>query len=281
MVRALTTLVALLLLAVVPVFADVPPSQGVKFEQKLREQLPLNLRFHDESGRTVTLGDYFHGKPVILVLAYYRCPQLCSQILNGVVKAMLDMDLQLGKDYEIVTVSFDAREKPDLAAAKKRTYVDRYARPGTAEAWHFLTGDEASIRQLTDAVGFHFRYDEKFDQFAHPSGIMIVTPQGRLSRYLFNVDFKARDVQLALVEAAENKIGSPSDYVLLLCFLHYDETQGKYTASVLKIVRLGGVITVLAIVTMVSIFLWKEKRHARLVAEQASAEAHEAATGPA
>jgi len=245
--------------------ADAPPSQGVRFDQKLDSQVPLDLTFRDETGQNVKLRDYFTDKPVVLVLAYYRCPQLCTQVLNGLVQAMLEMDDKPNQDYRIVTVSFDAREKPELAAAKKKTYVeDRYGRPGAQQAWHFLTGDQANIKSLADAVGFHFRYDERFDSFAHPSGIMVLTPKGRLSRYLFGIDYNPRDLQLALYEASNGKIGSPSNYFLLLCFLHYDESLGKYTPAVMKILRTGGVLTVLGIIALVSTLVWNEKRKARL-----------------
>lgn len=269
MVRTLTCLAALVfLLAPNPLRADVPPSQGVSFEQKLNAQVPLDCSFRDETGQTVRLGDYFTDKPVILVLAYYRCPQLCTQVLNGLVQAILEIDAKPNKDYRILTVSFDARETPKLAAAKKRVYVEeRYGRPGGVEAWHFLTGDEKSIKSLTDAVGFHFRYDPKFDQFAHASGIMVLTPQGRVSRYLYGIEYNPRDLELSLVEASSNKIGTPTDYFLLLCFLHYDETLGKYTPAVLKMVRVGGVLTVLGIVLMVGLMLRSERRQAHMAHE--------------
>jgi protein SCO1/2 len=257
----------LLLLADVPARADenrLPRSlQKVGFDQKLNEEIPLDLVFRDENGSEVALADYFgHGKPVILVLAYYRCPMLCTEVLNGLVRALLEVSLQMGKDYDVLTVSFDAREKPDIAAAKKKTYVERYGRPGAEVGWHFLTGEQDAIDGLTQAVGFHYSYDPTKDQFAHASGIMVLTPTGRISRYFYDVQFSPRDLRLGLVEASNNKIGSPVDQVLLFCF-HYDPTEGKYGPAVMNFVRLGGVVTVIGIIGMV-IWLWRsERRRAR------------------
>ncbi len=163
--------------------------QNVGFDQRLNEQVPLDLHFHDETGRDVTLGQYFTGKPVILVLAYYRCPMLCTLVLNGLVQGMLQMDFNVGREFQVITVSFDPRETPELAAEKKKTYLARYRRPGAAEGWHFLTGSEDSIRKLTQAVGFRYVYDEQAAQFAHATGIMILTPGGKISRYFYDVQY--------------------------------------------------------------------------------------------
>ncbi len=230
---------------------SLPPSlRGVGFDQRVNEQVPLDLGFHDEAGREVHLADYFHGKPVILILAWYRCPMLCTEVLNGVTRSMLDMSLTAGKDFEVLTVSFDPREGPELAAAKKKTYLERYGRPGADAGWHFLTGDEKSINRLTDAVGFRYTYDEYHDQFAHASGIMVLTPTGKLYRYFLDIKYPARDLQLSLVQASDNKVGSVVDQALLFCF-HYDPSQGKYGPAIMNLVRLGGILTVLAIGLMV------------------------------
>ncbi len=243
---------------------SLPPSlRQVRFDQHLGEQVPLDLPFKDEAGRDVMLGDYFgHGKPVILVLAYFRCPMLCTEVLNGLVRAMLDMNLTLGKDYDVVTVSFDARETPEMATAKKKTYVERYGRPGADAAWHFLTGGEESIQKLTKAVGFEYHYDAKYDQFAHASGIMVLTPTGTLARYFFDIQYSPRDLRLGLVEASSNKVGTPADQILLYCF-HYDPAEGRYGATIMNFLRAGGVLTICAMGTMVFCFWRWERRRAR------------------
>jgi protein SCO1/2 len=230
----------------------------VGFDQRLNEQVPLELEFRDEAGRTVRLADCFDGKPVVLVLAYYRCPMLCTQVLNGLVKAMLDMHLSAGRDFNVLTISFDPRERPELAAAKKHTYLERYGRPGAEQGWHFLTGDEAPIRRLTEAVGFRYTYDPRHDVFAHASGIMVLTPGGKISRYFYDVKYSPRDLRLGLVEASEGRIGSPVDKVLLYCF-HYDPREGKYGVVIMNFVRAGGVLTVLALAAFAGI-LWRRER---------------------
>jgi protein SCO1/2 len=240
--------------------STLPPLlREVGFDQRLDEQVPLDLVFRDEAGGSVKLGDYFHGKPVILVLAYYRCPMLCTLVLNGLAQGMLDMPFDAGKEYEVVTVSFDPRETPAQAAAKKKTYLERYGRPGAAAGWHFLTGDEEPILALTKAVGFRYAYDAKRDEFAHASGIMVLTPMGRISRYFYDVKFPGRDLRLGLVEASENKIGSPVDQILLFCF-HYDPTAGKYGPAVMTFVRIGGVLTMLGLAAFVGLLFRGERR---------------------
>jgi len=239
--------------------------QDVGFDQRLDQQVPLDAVFRDETGQSVSLGDYFAGKPVILVLAYYKCPMLCTQVLNGLVRALLDVPLDIGKDFNVVTVSFDPRETPELAAAKKKSYLERYGRPGAEAGWHFLTGEQESITRLAEAVGFRYRYDEKNDQFAHASGILVLTPRGRIARYFYDIRYSPRDLRLGLVEASENKIGSPADQVLLFCF-HYDPAEGKYGATVMNFVRLGGAFTVLGIGGLMAV-LWRHgRRKARLAA---------------
>jgi protein SCO1/2 len=250
---------------------SLPPLlRDVRFEQRLNEQTPLDLEFKDEVGQNVRLGRYFGKKPVILVLAYFRCPKLCTEVLNGLVRAMLDMSFDAGKEFEIVTVSFDARETPVMAALKKKTYVERYGRPGADAAWHFLTGDQEAIDRLTQAVGFHYMYDAAHDQFAHASGIMVLTPTGKISRYFYDVHYSRRDLHLGLVEASENKIGSPVDNILLYCF-HYDPTAGRYGPAIMNILRAAGVLTVLGIGAFLTIMWRGEPRKARLAEEQIAA----------
>jgi protein SCO1/2 len=240
--------------------SGLPPQlQKVGFDQRLGEQVPLDTTFVDESGHTVQLGKYFHGKPVILVMAYYRCPMLCTLVLNGLVQGMLDMSFDVGNQFEVVTVSFDPRETPDLAAAKKQTYVSRYGRPGAAAGWHFLTGKEDSIRRLATAVGFRYVYDSATDQYAHAAGIMIVTPSGKLARYFYDLRYPGRDLRLGLIEASANKIGSPVDQVLLFCF-HYDPIAGKYGVAVMNFVRLGGVLTIVVLGAFIGVQFRRERR---------------------
>jgi protein SCO1/2 len=240
-----------------------PVLRDVRFDQRLNAQVPLDAPFVDENGRPVHLGDYFGRKPVILVLAYYRCPMLCTQVLNGLVRSLLDIPFDVGKEFDVVTVSFDPRETPELAAAKKHTYVDRYARPGANEGWHFLTGEESSIKRLTDAVGFQYVYDPRHDQFAHASGIVVLTPSGRIARYFYGIDFAPRDLRFGLEEASENRIGSPVDRAVLFFCFHYDPIEGRYGPVIMNLVRLGGVLTILAIGTFLAVMWRQERRKAR------------------
>ena len=225
---------------------------GVGIDQKLNEQLPLDLVLKNENGESVKLGDYFGKKPVVLSLVYYQCPMLCNQMLNGMVTAFRVMSFVPGKEFEVVTISFDPRETPELAAAKKKTYVDylpEYKRASAAAGWHFLTADEASIARITSAVGFRYHWDDATNQFAHASGIYVATPQGKLARYFYGIEYAPRDLRLGLIEAAENKIGSPVDQLLLYCY-HYDPATGKYGAAVMNMMRAGGVITLLALAVL-------------------------------
>jgi protein SCO1/2 len=240
----------------------LPPGlQGVGIDQKLDAQVPLELTFHDEAGRQVPLSNYFHGKPVLLALVYYRCPMLCTQILNGVETSLKAVSLNPGRDFEVLSVSFDPQDTTDLAAAKRKHILQRYNRPDTANGWHFLTGDEKNIRALTEAVGFHYRFDRTTGQFAHASGIMILTPEGRLSRYFYGVEYAPRDVRLGLVEASANKIGSPVDQMLLFCF-HYDPATGKYGAIAMNMVRLaGGLFVLIGGVFLVIVFRRDVRTH--------------------
>lgn len=258
-----------LLLLVVGVRAtyadDALPSilHDVGIEQRLNAQVPLDLVFRDETGQAVQLGTYFSSKPVILSLAYYECPMLCTLVLNGLASALKVLSFDIGKQFNVVTVSFNPNETSALAAAKKQTYLNEYGRTGAANGWHFLTGDAAAIARLTEAVGFRYRYDPEHKQYAHAAGIMILTPQGRIARYFYGVEFAPRDLRLGLVEAADNRIGSPVDQLLLFCF-HYDPSTGKYGAVAMNSVRVAGALTVLALGTFL-IIMWRrdaaQKRH--------------------
>ena len=236
--------------------------QGVGIDQRLNDQVPLNLAFRDETGNAVKLGDYFDDKPVILALVYYECPMLCTLTLNGLVRAMRALPFDVGRQYTVVTVSFNPRETWSLAAAKKTGYIASYRRPGGAEGWHFLTGDEPSIVKLTEAVGFHYNYDPVSGQYAHATGLMVLTPQGKISRYFFGVEFSPRDLRLALDEASANRIGSLVDSVLLFCF-HYDPATGKYGLLIIRVLQLAGAATVVVLGTFMTVMLWREK-HGRL-----------------
>jgi protein SCO1 len=236
----------------------------VGIDQKLNEQLPLDLVFRNENGEQVKLGSYFGKKPVVLSLVYYQCPMLCNQVLNGMVTAFKVMAFKPGDEFDVVTVSFDPRETPELAAAKKKTYVDylpEAKRASAASGWHFLTGDEANIKRITDAVGFRYHWDKATEQFAHASGVFVATPQGKLSRYFYGIEYAPRDLRLGLIEAADNKIGSPVDQLLLYCF-HYDPATGKYGAAVMNLMRVAGVVTVIGIVGML---LMLRRRNARRI----------------
>ena len=220
--------------------------EDIGLDQKLNERLPLSLKFRDEQGREVVLGDYFGKRPVILALVYYECPMLCTQVLNGLTSALSVLNFSVGKEFDIVTVSFDPGETPELARGKKAAYIERYKREGAERGWHFLTGSQHSITQLTRAVGFRYAYNADVDQYAHASGIMIVTPDGRLSHYFYGIEYGPRDLRLALIDAADRKIGSPVDQLLLACF-HYDPKSGKYSLAIMRLVQAAGILTVVGI----------------------------------
>jgi protein SCO1/2 len=244
----------------VPSAAGMPELlQEVGLDQKLNAQIPLNLTFKDESGRTVKLGDYFGKRPVILTLNYFECPMLCTEVLNGLTGALTTLNFSIGKDFDVVTVSFDPRDTPERASAKKANYVRRYRRDGAAEGWHFLTGNEPEISMLTRAVGFRYAYNKAVGEYAHASGVMVVTPEGRLSRYFYGIEYAPRDLKLALMESADHKIGSPVDQLLLACF-HYDPASGKYSLAVMRVVRAGGVATLLVIGGAVVMLRRRERR---------------------
>lgn len=235
--------------------------QTVGIDQRLGESLPLSAEFKDEEGKPVQLGEYFNkGRPVILALVYYECPMLCNQVLNGLTGTLKGINFNAGKEFDVVAVSFDAREneKPDLAKNKKISYLERYGRPGTENGWHFLTGSQASIDAITGAAGFKYKWDEKSNQFAHASAIMIVTPDGKLSRYFYGIDYAPKDVKLGIMDSAASRIGSVADQLLLYCF-HYDPTTGKYGFAILRVLRTLGVATLLGMAAMGFVF-WRRSR---------------------
>jgi protein SCO1 len=222
--------------------------QNVGFEPALNAPMPLDLPFRDESGRAVQLRDYFgQQKPVVLAFVYYGCPMLCDQVEQGVVGALRMLSFNPGRDYDVVFVSFDSRETPEMAAEKKKKALAHFRRPETDSGWHFLTGPKESIDAATNAANFRFSFDARNNLFAHASGVMILTPDGRISRYFYGIEYPGRDMRLGLVDASAGKIGTPIDHVLLFCY-HYDPSAARYSASILKIIRLGGVLTILCIV---------------------------------
>ena len=228
-----------------------PRLENVGIEQHLNAQVPPDLTFRDDTGKAVKLGDYFGHKPLILNLVYYNCTMLCGEALAGLASAMRLVKFDVGKEFDVVTVSFDPRETPDMAAAKKKDYVGRYGRANAAGGWHFLTGQPDSINALTKVVGFQYQYDAKSNQYAHATAIMVLTPQGRISRYFYGVDFPPKDLRMGLVEASQGKIGNAVDAVLLYCY-HYDPETGKYGAMVANILRLAAAATIL----LLGIFLF-------------------------
>jgi protein SCO1/2 len=227
--------------------------ENVGFRPQLNAHLPLDLAFRDEAGRNVQLREYFTQKPVLLALVYYGCPMLCNQTEQGVVGALRMLSFRPGRDYEVVFVSFDPRESPDMAAQKKESAMTHFRRPETASGWHFLTGRKESIDALTKGADFRYSFDAKSNLFAHASGIMLLTPDGRISRYFYGVEYPARDIRLGLVDASAGKIGTPIDRALLFCY-QYDPTSARYSASILRIIRFGGVLTILALVAGILIF---------------------------
>jgi protein SCO1/2 len=235
------------------------PLKEVTIEQRLDSQLPLDTAFRDENGRNVKLGDYFGKRPVVLALVYYDCPMLCTQILNGMVRAAKVLTLQPGKDYDILAISFDARETPKQAAAKKAVYVQEYGHPEMAGAFHFLTGQPDEIKRVTDAVGFKFKWDVYNAQFAHASAIYVLTPQGKLSKYFYGIEYSPKDMRLGLIEASHNRIGTAVDQILLFCY-HFDPTSGKYTLVAMRILRAAGAATILMLGGFVFIMLRRDKK---------------------
>jgi protein SCO1 len=234
----------------------------VGIEQKLGSPLPLETEFKDEDGNTVKLSNYFNkGRPVIVAFVYYECPMLCNQVLNGLTGSLKGITFDAGKDFDVLAISFDDREfdKPDLARNKKQSYLERYGRPGTEKGWHFLTGSKESIAKVTDAAGFSFKWDEKSNQFAHSAAIMVATPEGQMSRYLYGIEYAPKDVKFAVMESAQNKVGNPAEKLLLYCY-HYDPSTGKYGLAILNVIRLGGIATLIGMGAMGFIFWRRNKR---------------------
>jgi protein SCO1/2 len=239
-----------------------PILQQVGIDQHLNQQLPLNLQFKDESGKDVKLGDYFGKKPIILSLVYYKCPMLCTEVLNGMASALGVLNFSAGKEFDIVTVSIDPREAPADAAKTKEVYVHRYGRASAAQGWHFLTGQQDQIQQLAKAVGFRYVYDPRIQQFAHASGIQIATPDGRLAQYYYGIEYSPKDLRLGLIEASKNHIGTVVDALVLYCY-HYDPTTGHYGAIALRVMRLGGILTVLLLGGFVITMVRRDVREGR------------------
>jgi protein SCO1 len=272
-IRHITAIAALLALSTAAAAQTIPDNvgksssglpaqlQNVGFEPQLNAQLPLDVNFRDESGRNVQLREYFGRKPVVLALVYYGCPMLCNQVEMGVVGSLKMLSFNPARDYEVLFISFDPRETPDMAAKKKAAALSRFGRPETAAGWHFLTGKEEAVRAVASAANFRYSFDEKRNLFAHASGIILLTPDGRISRYFYGVEYPSRDVRLGLVDASAGKIGTPIDHLLLFCFQYNPET-ARYSATVLKIVRLGGILTILTIVGGILIFRRRDVRAA-------------------
>jgi protein SCO1 len=239
-----------------------PGLEHVGIDQLLGQQVPLDLQFRNESGQPVKLADYFQsGRPVILNLVYYQCPMLCGEVLQGMSAAVKVLKFTPGKEYEVVTVSIDPREGPDLARAKKQSVMERVGRPGAETGWHFLVGDQPQIDALAQSIGWHYQYDQKTNQFAHAAGIVLVTPEGKIAQYYYGVEYSARDLRLGVIEASQNKVGSLADQVLLYCY-HYDPRIGKYGAVVTNMVRLGGALTVFILGGFL-IVLYRHEPHAK------------------
>ena len=234
----------------------------IGFDQNLDQPIPFDVVFRDESGRDVRIGDYFGQRPVVLVFAYYDCPMLCTQVLNGLASALNVLSLIPGKDFEIVTVSFNPADTPASATTKKAVYLERYKHDGAAQSWHFLSGDRPSIDRLTKAAGFRYVWDAETKQFAHPSGIIVLTPDGRLARYLFGIEYGPRDLRYAIVEASEGRVGNVADALLLYCY-HYDPMTGRYGLVIMRALRLAAVTTVLALGAFIVIMVRRERRTAR------------------
>lgn len=261
-----------MLLIAASVFADssaTPPRLPgpVSIQQKLNAQVPLDLMLRDERGQIVRLGNYFRGKPVLLNFMYYRCPMLCSMVMEGISSALTELKFNVGDQFDVITVSIDPRDMPEQAAAKKEIYVKRYGRLGAVNGWHFLTAHESSIKRLTSDVGFQYAYDQQHDQFAHGTVLLVLTPQGRLSRYLYGFEYKPRDLRLALVEASAGKIGTATDQLLLLCY-HYDAATGKYNRNAMNFVRAGGMATVVSLAAFIFVMIRRERHQAGVSRER-------------
>ncbi len=243
-----------------PASVRPPGLKNVGIQQNLNEQVPLDLTFHDETGKTVRLGDYLGRKPVILNFVYFRCPMLCSELLVGLERTLKVLKFDVGKEFDVVTVSFDPTDTPALAGAKKAEILKRYNRPGAENGWHFLTGPQESITALTSAAGFQYQFDKKTDQFAHATAIMVLTPAGKLAQYYYGVDFPPKDLRLSLIQASDNKIGTLADAVLLYCF-HYDPATGKYSLIIGRVIQVAGGLTILLIAGMLLLLFRRGADH--------------------
>jgi protein SCO1/2 len=232
----------------------------IAIDQRIGHQVPADIPFVDETGRQVTLGDYFGKRPVILALVYYECPMLCTQVLNGLVSALGVLNFEAGREFDVVAVSFNPKEGPGLASQKKAAYIERYGRPQAAGGWHFLTGSQESISRLTEAVGFKYEYDPKIGQFAHGAAIEVLTPKGTIAKYFYGIEYSPRDLRLGVIEAADEHLGTIIDDVLLFCY-HYDPSTGKYGADILALVRTGAVATVLAFAVFLTVSLRRDHAH--------------------
>jgi protein SCO1/2 len=259
-----------------PLHGDDPPGQvdveEITFQQKIGAQIPLDLNFLDETGQQVQLSDYFGLKPAILLFAYYECPMLCPLVLEDLTHSLQGLSFTAGKDFQVITVSLDPEETPELAAAKKEAYLKQYGRESADHGWHFLTGKPEDIEELARVVGLEYAYDEAADEYAHPSGLVILTPHGRISRYIFGLDFAPRDLRLGLVEAADGKIGSTVDQLFLLCY-RYDPETGKYSLFITNVLRIAAIASALALFSLVGLMVRREQ-HAHNAAGGASKKSH-------
>jgi protein SCO1/2 len=266
--RILVLMLAFVGAGSVPARADEAPGtmlQQVGFDQNLDAQLPLDLTFRDELGRTVRLGDFFGKKPVILTLVYYRCPVICGEELKGLARSLKPLSLSVGDQFEVVTVSIDPSETPELARQKKASTLERYGHPGAENGWHFLTGDQASIAALAKTVGFRYTYSNASQQFIHAAGLTIATANGRLSRYFYGIDYPPKDLQFGLMESSAGKIGSPIARLLLFCY-HYDPTTGKYSLAIVTVLRVFGTATALILAAYVAFMIRRDRTRGRRAA---------------
>lgn len=256
---------------------ELPPIlKNVRYEQRLDNQIPLHLAFRDESGKAVRLNDYFGHKPVVLILAYYRCPMLCSQVLAGATHAFTQLPFRIGQQFNVLTVSFDPKETPAFAASAKETYLRSYGHPEAADGWHFLVGQQPEIAALTQAVGFHYAWDPQTQQYAHATGIVVLTPRGKVAQYFYGIDYPAQDLRLALVQSSQEKIGSLADEVLLYC-CKYDPNTGRYTAIIGRVLQIAGAFTLLILGGVLFLLFHLDKKK-RLELEKAAAQRESALT---
>jgi protein SCO1/2 len=237
-----------------------PGLKNVGIQQNLNQQIPPDLAFTDDLGRPIRLGDYFGKKPLILNLVYYNCPMLCGEVLSGLEHSLRMMKFDVGKEFDVITVSFDSSETPEMAAKKKAEFLRRYKRASAEQGWHFLVGPQQSIDALTHAAGFQYQYDEKTKQFAHATAILVLTPEGKIAQYYYGVEYPPKDLRLGLVEAGQGKIGNLVDQMLLYCY-HYDPEQGKYSATIMRVLRLAGVATMLFLGTFIFMMIRRVPAH--------------------